>query len=135
MTRTHDLRLAGALCALALVAGLTAAPARAAPAGRADAGSDVYDSECADCHSLRAGKNKKGPSLAGVIGRNAGTVAGYNYSAALARSGLVWTPDKLAAYIAAPKKVVPGGKMKYDDGGDLTPQDIADLLAFLKDAH
>lgn len=135
MGRIPDPRFAGALCALALVAGLAAAPAHAAAVGRADAGSDVYDSECADCHSLHAGKNKKGPSLAGVIGRSAGTVAGYNYSDALARSGLVWTPDKLAAYIAAPRKLVPGGKMKYDDGGDITAQDIADLLAFLKDAH
>lgn len=132
MNMTTPLLLAGALCALGL--GL-AAPARAAAPGRADAGSDVYDSECADCHSLHPGKNKKGPSLAAVTGRTAGTVPGYQYSDALAHSGIVWTPEKLAAYIAAPKKVVPGGKMKYDDGGDLTAQDIADLLAFLKTAH
>ena len=132
MNMTSPLLLAGALCALGLS---LAAPARAAAVGRADAGSDVYDSECADCHSLRPGKNKKGPTLAAVSGRTAGTVPGYKYSDALAHSGIVWAPEKLAAYIAAPKKVVPGGKMKYDDGGDLTAQDIADLLAFLKTAR
>jgi nitrite reductase (NO-forming) len=38
---------------------------------------------------MDAGKNLLGPSLAGIIGRKAGTEASYNYSAAMKQSGLV----------------------------------------------
>ena len=123
-----------ALLTAILLSAATPRIASAATAGDAEAGGDVYDSECAECHSLHAGKNKKGPSLAAVVGRRAGTVPGYKYSDAMAHSAIVWTPEKIQAYLAAPKTVVPGGKMKYDSG-DLEAQDIADLLAFLKTAH
>lgn len=135
MTPTLKLRFAGALCAFCFVAGPLVAPVHAAPVGRADAGSDVYAAECAVCHSVRSGENKYGPSLAAVVGRRAGTVTGYKYSDGLAHSGLVWTPDTLAAYIVAPKMVVPGDKMTYSGGDRLTAQNIADLIAFLKSTH
>lgn len=102
-------------------------------AGNADRGGDVFDSQCAECHSVKAGKNKKGPSLFASIGRKAGTVSDFVYSDAMKQSGITWSPDKVEAYIAAPKTVVPGGKMKFD--GKLTPQESADLLAFLATLH
>ncbi|MDD3326439.1 MAG: c-type cytochrome [Zoogloea sp.] len=92
-------------------------------------GGDVFAEECAECHSVREGKNKKGPSMFGVVGRRAATVADASYSDALKGSGLTWTPDKLDAYLAAPKKFVPGGKMKYDGLADAAER--ASLLAFL----
>ncbi|MGE5453510.1 MAG: c-type cytochrome [Acidobacteriota bacterium] len=102
-------------------------------AGSPERGGDVFDSQCAECHSVKPSKNKKGPSLFASIGRKAASVPDYVYSDAMKQSGIVWTPDKLAAYIDAPKTVVPGGKMKFD--GKLTPQDSADLLAFLATLH
>ncbi|MDE2593003.1 MAG: c-type cytochrome [Burkholderiales bacterium] len=102
-------------------------------AGNADRGGDVFDSQCAECHSVKAGKNKKGPSLFASIGRKAGTVPDFVYSDAMKQSGITWSPDKIEAYIAAPKTVVPGGKMKFD--GKLTTQESADLLAFLTTLH
>lgn len=117
-----------------LLSALSPHIASAAGEGDVSDGSDVYDSECADCHSARQGKNKKGPSLFAVVGRHSGTQQGYQYSEAMAHSAIVWTPEKIQAYLAAPKTVVPGGKMKYDSG-DLSAQDIADLLAFLKTLH
>ena len=85
----------------------------AAPAMAAD-GAAIFDRECADCHSL-AGKQKKGPSLAGIIGRQAGSVADFaNYSAAMKASGAAWSAERLDAYIADPRKAVAGGSMKYD---------------------
>lgn len=92
-------------------------------------GGDVFAEECAECHSVREGKNKKGPSMFGVVGRRAATVADASYSDALKGSGLTWTPDKLDAYLAAPKKFVPGGKMKYDGLADAAER--ASLLAYL----
>ncbi|WP_374265471.1 c-type cytochrome [Zoogloea sp.] len=112
---------------LAVLAGGLVRPALAA--GDVEKGKDVFATECAECHSVREGKNKKGPSMFGVVGRKAATVADATYSDALKASGVLWTPDKIDAYVAAPKKFVPGGKMKYD--GLASGAERADLLAYL----
>jgi cytochrome c len=106
---------------------LTTVPASAA--GDAASGADVYNTECADCHSLKAGKNKKGSSFVGLIGRTAGSVPGAKYSDAMKASKIVWTPERIDAYIAHPKQVVPGGSMKYDGLDDAKAR--ADVIAFL----
>lgn len=102
-------------------------------AGDAGKGADVFAQECAECHSPKEGKNKKGPTSFGVVGRKAGSVADFNYSDALRASGITWTPDKIDAYVTAPKKVVPGGRMKYDGLEDAKAR--ADLLAYLASLH
>ena len=119
------------LMPLAVLAVMAGQPALAT--GNIERGADLFDAHCAECHSVKAGKNKKGPSLFAAIGRKAGSVPDYAYSEALKQSGIVWTPDKWAAYVNAPKSVVPGGKMKFD--GKLSPQDTADLMAFLMSVH
>ena len=50
-------------------------------------GETLFKKNCAICHTLEAGKNKIGPSLAGVVGRKAGSVPGFAYSAANKNSG------------------------------------------------
>jgi cytochrome c len=104
--------------------------ANAADAGH---GAKVFDEECAECHSAKPGKNKKGPTLFAVAGRSAGSVADYVYSDAMKASGVTWTPDKLDAYIAAPRKLVPGCKMKYDGLSSASAR--ADLIEFLNNSH
>ena len=64
-----------------------------------------------------------------IVGRKAGTVADFNYSDGLKASGITWTPDKVDAYVTAPKKVVPGGRMKYEGLEDAKAR--ADLIAYL----
>lgn len=102
-------------------------------AGDATHGASVFDEECSDCHSVKAGKNKKGPSLLGVVGRPAGSIADFNYSDAMKASGITWSVDRLNDYVSAPKKTVPGGKMKYDGLG--SEQARADLIAYLSSLH
>lgn len=98
--------------------------------GDARKGADVFAEECGDCHSAAPGKNKKGPSLNGVFGRKAGSLADFSgYSEAMKQSGITWAADKVDAYIAQPKKVVAGGKMKYDGLGDAAAR--ADVIAYL----
>src|SRR6516162_760951 len=63
------------------------------------AGRQVFEEHCAACHSPRSG-TPYGPSLVGVVGRRAGSVAGFPYSEALKTSGLVWTDDNLLKWIA-----------------------------------
>jgi cytochrome c len=111
-----------------LTATVLASPVWAA--GDAKKGADVFAEECGDCHSTIAGKNKKGPSLNGVFGRKAGSVADFSgYSEAMKQSGITWSSDKVDAYITQPKKIVAGGKMKYDGLGDAAAR--ADVIAYL----
>jgi nitrite reductase (NO-forming) len=88
--------------------------------------------KCQACHSVEAGKNLLGPSLAGVVGRRAGTVPDYSYSGAMKGANIAWDAKTLDAYLAEPEKVVPGNKMPFP--GLKTDQDRADVIAYLTSA-
>ena len=92
-------------------------------------GAEVFQ-QCAACHVLEEGVNRVGPSLAGIVGREAGTVEGYNYTPANANSGITWTPEKLFQYLENPQRVVPGTKMAFPGLSD--PQDRVDVIAYLE---
>jgi len=96
-----------AACLAAVV--LTAA----ANAGDAAKGADVFKSMCATCHTIEKGgpNGALGPNLFGVSGRGAAAAANFGYSAAIKKSGIVWTDDKLTAWVQNPQKIVPGSKM------------------------
>lgn len=98
------------------------------PAGNAAAGKVVF-AKCAACHTVVAGQNRLGPSLAGVIGRKAGSVAGYNYSPVMKAANRTWTKAELDAYLANPRVRLPGVKMIF--AGLPSPQDRANLIAYL----
>jgi cytochrome c len=106
------------------------AAASAHAAGDAAAGKLAF-AKCASCHAVgpyaQAGF---GPQLRGIVGRRAGASGDYKYSAAMRNSGIVWTEDKLAAFMRAPKDVVPGTSMRFFGIG--SEQQIADLLAYLR---
>jgi cytochrome c len=85
---------------------------------------------CKTCHAIELGVNKIGPSLHGIVGRKAGSIAGFNYSAANKNSGITWTPEKLFQYLEKPQRIVPGTKMTYVGMPD--PQNRADVIAYLK---
>ncbi len=109
-----------------------AAEPAAAGAGDPAAGKKVFN-KCKACHFADKEKNKVGPYLKGVVGRKAAAVEGFKYSDAMkakAAEGLVWTEENLKAYLAAPKKFVPGNKMAFV--GLKKEKDIADVIAYLK---
>ena len=105
-----------------------AAPNATAAMGDAGAGRLVFR-KCQACHSVESGKNMLGPSLAGVIGRKAGTEAGFSYSPAMKSADIVWNLQTLDQYLTDPAKVVPGNKMPFP--GLKTDHDRADVIAFL----
>ncbi|WP_225709018.1 c-type cytochrome [Bradyrhizobium cenepequi] len=72
-------------------------------------GQELFSQRCTACHALD--RNEIGPMLNGVVGRAAGSAAGYNYSPALRSAGLTWSEDKLDQWLADPKKMVPGVRM------------------------
>lgn len=109
---------------------LALSTAASASAGDAKAGRAVFAAQCSTCHSdARNGPVILGPPLYGVIGRKAGSVSGYPYSAAMAAASFVWTPDRLRAYLPAPRDYLPGVKMSYP--GLKNPTQLEDLIAYL----
>jgi cytochrome c len=85
---------------------------------------------CMVCHSIDAGVNHIGPSLHGVVGRPAGTVPKFSYSAANKKSGITWSEQKIYDYLKNPQAMVPGTKMTFP--GLPKAQDRADVVSFLK---
>lgn len=89
--------------------------------------------QCAACHSLKAGDHRTGPSLGGIWGKTAGSIATFNrYSDALKGSGIVWNADTLDRWIKDPKTTVPGNRMVFRGVAEKRTRD--DLIAFLKSA-
>lgn len=97
--------------------------------GNAEKGKVVF-LQCKTCHVRDEGVNRIGPSLAGIVGRQAGTIAGFAYTDANKNSGITWTPEKLFQYLENPQRVVPGTKMAF--AGLPKPQDRADVIAYLQ---
>jgi len=118
-----------------LCSAVAAAAVLAVLSGAALADGDVEDgkkvfNKCKACHSLEAGQNKIGPSLAGVIGRPAGSVEGFKYSDAMKNSGVVWDAETLDKYLADPKGFIPGNKMAFV--GLKKEDDREDVIAYLQ---
>jgi cytochrome c len=121
------------LCVILSAIMLTAAAAQAqTPPGNAKSGAQLF-SNCAACHSLTPNQNMTGPSLAGVWGRKAGTLASFDrYSPQIKASGVTWNEGTLNFWLANPAKLIPGNSMPFPGIND--PKARADLIAYLKDA-
>lgn len=115
---------------LALAAGDAAAAAadRTRPVGDPVRGQAVF-ARCLACHTVAAGQNRLGPSLAGVVGRRAAAVPGFRYSPAMQKSRQAWTRENLDRFIAAPAAAMPGNTMSFPGVPDA--RDRADLIAYL----
>ena len=92
------------------------------------AGARVF-TRCAVCHSTVPGKNGMGPSLAGVVGRKAGSAPGFSYSPAMKAAGIVWTKDQIQALITNPQALVKGTRMFIPPVTNA--KDRADVAAYL----
>jgi len=70
--------------------------------------------KCAACHSIaQGGKNKIGPALWGVLGRQAGSLPDYKYSKAMAAYGKKWSFEEMNGFLIKPKDWIKGTKMSY----------------------
>jgi cytochrome c len=112
---------------LGSLAHATPAPTSAKVYGDPAHGKVLYQT-CEACHAIE--DNDVGPKHRGVVGRRAGSVKDYVYSAALKASGITWDETTLDAWLSNPSALVPGTKMffKLDD-----PQARADIIAYLKE--
>jgi len=86
--------------------------------------------KCMACHTMEAGQNRVGPSLFEIVGKPAGSVAGFKYSPAMTESGVVWNDEALHDYLKNPKAFMPRNRMMFP--GVPSAQDRADVIAFLQ---
>lgn len=121
------LRLAFAVIALAAALSAVAEAAPAPQKGDPARGKQVYGRRCSGCHTLV--RNGEGPRHLRVFGSRAGSVADYDYSEALKRSGIIWNEATLDRWLADPEAMVPGNSMGYQTR---SARDRADIIAYLK---
>ncbi len=60
--------------------------------------------KCKACHSVEAGKQKVGPSLAGIVGQDAGKAAGFKKYKGLKGADWKWDEAALDGWLGNPKK-------------------------------
>lgn len=121
-----------AIAALAITAG-----AQEMPAGDAARGQAYFQVACAICHSPALGSNntviiKQGPSLAGVVGRAAGSSSHFNYTKAMTDSGFTWDAATLNKFLANPMVVLPGTTMPMPIPDTANRADVIAYLSTLK---
>ena len=67
--------------------------------GDAEHGKNVFK-KCSACHSVKkGGKNKIGPALYGVLGRNMAGLEDYKYSKALIAFAKSWTFEEMNSFL------------------------------------
>ena len=119
MTRNGNCALSvGLVIAIAALLGQAQTP---------KSGKDLFESRCGGCHALD--RDKEGPRLAGVYGRAAGSVAGFQYSGALSKSKLTWNEETLDKWLTDPDKLVPDNDMGFHVEN---PEERRAIIQFLK---
>jgi cytochrome c len=83
---------------------------------------------CTACHSVLG--DGVGPDLRGIYGKKAAARAGFNYSAALKSSDIVWDEASLRAFVKDPQALVKGTAMTFP--GYPAQSDIDAVIAYLK---
>jgi len=98
-----------------------------------DHGAEVFRA-CVACHTLKPDEGPRaGPTLSGIFGRKIATLPGYNFSPALQKLNIVWTPESIAKlFEVGPATYTPGTKMPEQKIG--SPQDRDALVQFLEKA-
>ena len=100
--------------------------------GDADNGAKIFR-RCQACHTVEADKNRVGPSLHNIMGREAGTLESFKrYSPAMKASDIVWNDETLHAYLENPRDYIPKNSMAFP--GLRKESDRDDVIAFLERA-
>ncbi len=129
--------MAALVLALVPAVGATAQEAGADVAGDAEAGERVFR-KCMACHAVgEDARNKIGPVLNGVVGRDVAAVEDFSYSDAMTQwgEGKQWTPETLAEFLENPRATVSGTKMAFPGLRDEAErQDVIAYLATFPEA-
>ncbi len=97
--------------------------------GDLDHGKNVWK-KCSACHSIKkGGKNKIGPALYNVLGRNVAALGDYKYSKAFVAYGKTWTFEQMNGFLKKPQAYIKGTKMAF--AGLKKEKDRASILLFM----
>jgi cytochrome c len=123
----HPIKIAQG-CAAVLLVSLGAGTAEAADIAKGQA---AFVRQCAICHTIdTGGENRLGPNLFGLIGKRAGTVAGFKYTNAFRNTAnFEWSEGLLGPWIALPAVMVPGTAMATFPG--VSDRDKDDIVAYV----
>ena len=129
MVRRRILQIA-AFCAAVLC------QPQSSPAQNFSEGRKLFESSCTPCHNYEKGGEPdmygQTLNLYGVVGRKAASVAGFEYSEDLRKSGIVWSEANIDTFITLPKKLFPGTRMELPGVEDeKTRRDIVRFLGSL----
>jgi cytochrome c len=96
-------------------------------------GAALFKQQCATCHTDNLSDPiRQGPSLFNIMGRRAGTVEGFHYSAGFAKADFVWDGARIDAWITNPQEMIPGTIMAYRQA---KPEIRTAIIAYLKELH
>ena len=97
--------------------------------GDLDHGKNVWK-KCSACHSIKkSGKNKIGPALYSVLGRDVAALGDYKYSKAFVAYGKTWTFEEMNGFLKKPQAYIKGTKMAF--AGLKKEKDRASILLFM----
>ena len=86
--------------------------------------------KCSACHSIKkGGKNKIGPALYNILGRNVADLDNYKYSKALMAYGKTWTFEEMNGFLKKPQAYIKGTKMAF--AGLKKEKDRASIILFM----
>jgi cytochrome c len=94
-------------------------------------GAALFKQQCATCHTTNlTDPVRQGPPLIGIVGRHAGNIDGFHYSAGFAKADFVWDETKLDAWLTNPQGLIPGAVMAYRQA---KPETRSAIIAYLKE--
>lgn len=133
MTKLHRTWAIGLGLSAALLITQVAGAQMPLPAPMPTDGATLFKQQCATCHTTNASEPaRQGPSLFRILGRPAGKVDGFRYSAGFAKADFVWDDARLDAWLANPQAIVPGAVMAYRQPKTETR---AAIIAYLKELN
>ncbi|HUA62612.1 MAG TPA: c-type cytochrome [Verrucomicrobiae bacterium] len=91
-------------------------------------GKVIFEKRCTGCHGLDT--DKAGPRLRGVFGRKAASVASFQYSEALRKSGITWDAGSLDRWLADPDAFVKDTDMAFRV---VSEQERSAIIRYLKE--
>jgi cytochrome c len=96
-------------------------------------GAALFKQQCATCHTTNASDPaRQGPTLFNIVGREAGTIEGFRYSAGFATAKFKWDEQKLDQWLTNPQAMIPGAVMPYRQAKSEIR--IA-IVSYLKELH
>ena len=133
MTRLRTAQAIGAGFFGAVLAVNGAVAQMSLPAAKAAAGAALVKQQCAVCHTTNLGDPmRQGPPLVRIVGKPAGKIDGFHYSAGFSKADFVWDDARLDAWLANPQAIIPGAVMAYRQA---KPETRAAIIAYLKELN